>query len=173
MHALATARAAGGALELLNDSRTGATFRITWPRDVPTVTHSATVPEPRVSRPKLQVLAGKKVLIVEDDAGVTELLESALSARGAEVTIARTAEELAVRIHAGHHAVLVDLSPIAADVAGALALVREQAQNAEIVFITGSAEALPEGMEDAAWLRKPFEVGELVAVLTASARKRP
>ena len=62
------------------------------------------------SRPKLQVLAGKRVLIVEDDTDVTDLLESALSARGAEVTIARTAQELADRIDGGHHAVLVDLS---------------------------------------------------------------
>jgi hypothetical protein len=56
---------------------------------------------------------------------------------------------------------------------GALDLVRREAENAEIVFITGSAEALPQGMEDAAWLRKPFEVGELVAVLTRVSIKQP
>ncbi len=162
-HARAMARAAGGDLQLMANigDAAGATFRVSWPRDV--VTH---VGEPRPSRPKLQVLAGARILIVEDDTDVTDLLESALVARGAEVTIAHTATELAERIHAGHHAVLVDLSPIAQDIAGALDLMRRQAKDAAIVFITGSAEALPEGMEDAAWLRKPFEVGELVTILS-------
>ncbi len=173
-HARAMARAAGGDLQLLTtlgkktENKTGATFRVSWPRDVPT-----NVGEPRASRPKLQVLAGARILIVEDDTDVTNLLESALSARGAEVTIAHTAKELAERIHAGHHAVLVDLSPIAADVAGALDLVRREAKDAAIVFITGSAEALPDGMEDAAWVRKPFEVGELVTILSRVSLSKP
>lgn len=172
-HARALARAAGGELELVAapDAR-GARFRVSWPRDVPTAVGAVLPPdatcgaEPRASRPKLQVLAGARILVVEDDSGVTNLLESALEARGAEVTVARTAAELAARIHAGHTAVLVDLSPIADDVAGAIDLVRRQATGAAIVFITGSAEALPDGMEDAAWLRKPFEVGDLVTVLS-------
>ncbi len=163
-HARAMARAAGGDLRLLEsigESTGGATFRVSWPRDVPTQ-----VGEPRASRPKLQILAGTRILILEDDTDVTTLLESALEARGAEVTIAHTAAELAARIDAGHNAVLVDLSPIAADVGGALDLVKRQAKDAAIVFITGSAEALPEGMENAAWVRKPFEVGELVTILS-------
>jgi len=162
-HSRALARAAGGDVQLLRTigQTSGATFRVSWPRDVPT-----SVGEPRASRPKLQILAGTRVLIVEDDVDVTTLLESALEARGAEVTVARTAAELAARIDPGHTAVLVDLSPIAADVSGALDLVRRQAKDAAIVFITGSAEALPEGMEGAAWVRKPFEVGELVTILS-------
>ena len=165
-HARAMARAAGGDLQLLeqlasDDAKKGATFRVSWPRDVPT-----NVGEPRASRPKLQILAGTRILIVEDDRDVTTLLESALEARGAEVTIAHTAEELAARIESDHTAVLVDLSPIANDVSGALEMVKRQAKDAAIVFITGSAEALPEGMEDAAWVRKPFEVGELVTILS-------
>jgi len=166
-HARALARAAGGDISLL-EAPSGATFRVTWPRDIPTA-----IGEIRASRPKLQVLAGTRVLIVEDDRDVTDLLESALAARGAEVTIARTAAELAARIDARHTAVLVDLSPIANDVAGALDLVRRQAKDAAIVFITGSAEALPQGMEEAAWLRKPFEVGELVAILSRVSITRP
>jgi CheY-like chemotaxis protein/anti-sigma regulatory factor (Ser/Thr protein kinase) len=174
-HARAIARAAGGDITLVDAGRdgsaapsSGAVFRVTWPRDVPTG-----VGEVKASRPRLQVLAGTCVLIVEDDRDVTNLLESALEARGAEVTIARTAAELAERIHARHTAVLVDLSPIANDVAGAIALVKREAKDAAIVFITGSAEALPEGMEEAAWLRKPFEVGELVTILSRVSITRP
>ena len=168
-HARSMARAAGGDLTLLPGAG-GARFRIRWPRsDAPAI--NAVEPSGRVSRPKLQVLAGTKVLIIEDDSGVTELLGTALEARGAEVTIARTAEELQGRIDAGLHAVLVDLSPIAEDVQGALAMVKQRAAQAEIVFITGSAEALPEGMESSAWVRKPFEVSEVVDAILA--RKRP
>ncbi len=173
-HARALARSAGGDIRLLEvmaheaNPKRGAVFRLAWPRDIPT-----NIGEVRASRPRLQVLAGTRVLIVEDDRDVTELLTSALEARGAEVTIARTADELAARIDARHTAVLVDLSPIANDVAGALALVKLQAKDAAIVFITGSAEALPAGMEEAAWLRKPFEVGELVTILSRVSNTKP
>jgi CheY-like chemotaxis protein len=168
-HARAMARAAGGDLTLLPGAG-GARFRIRWPRaDAPPI--KAPDPSGRLSRPRLQVLAGTKVLIVEDDADVTELLGTALEARGAEVTVARTADELRGRIDEGLHAVLVDLSPIAEDVQGALAMVKARAAKAEIVFITGSAEALPEGMESSAWVRKPFEVGEVVDAILAC--KRP
>jgi len=179
-HARAIARAAGGDLQLLEQlpQKSGATFRVSWPRDVVTTPVGTTAPEqvvhePRASRPRLQVLAGARILIVEDDTDVTALLETALSSRGAEVTIAHTAKELAERIDAGHHAVLVDLSPIAADVTGALDLIGRQAKDAAIVFITGSAEALPEGMESAAWVRKPFEVGELVTILSRVSLGKP
>ena len=115
------------------------------------------------SMPKLAVLGGARVFVLEDDLDVTGLLESALSARGAEVTLARTHKELEARLD-GHDAILVDLSPIQHDLHGAMALVRRQAPNAAIVFITGSAESLPEGLEGI-WVRKPFEVSEIVSAL--------
>ena len=110
--------------------------------------------------PKLPLLAGARVLVLEDDAAVCELLDAVLSARGADVTVARSAEELAARLESDHDTVLIDLSPIADDVAGALRLVRERAPRASMVFISGSAEALPEGAVGA-WVRKPFEVAEV------------
>ncbi len=165
-HARAMARAAGGDLALASDPDGGARFRLTWPR----------AEEPRAGSPsrstlKAAVLAGSRVLILEDDADVTDLLEAALSARGAHVTVARTAGELASHLRADHDAVLVDLSPIAADVQGALDLVRRQAERAAIVFITGSADALPEGSTGALWVRKPFEVGEIVSALLEAKRR--
>jgi DNA-binding response OmpR family regulator len=117
------------------------------------------------------VLAGTRVLVVEDDADVATLLESALGARGARVVVARNAEELMLRAMETHDAALVDLSPIAHDVKGAVEALRKGSPDVALVFISGSAVGLPEGLDDGEagqirWVRKPFEVAEIVAALT-------
>jgi CheY-like chemotaxis protein len=167
-HARAVARAAGGELELValvtEPVRRGARFRLRWPRV------EATLPRAPVSAPRPAVLAGTRVLVVEDDADVAALLESALGARGARVVVARTAEELVLRAKETHDAALVDLSPIAHDVKGAVDALRKGSPNVALVFISGSAVGLPEGLDSEAgeirWVRKPFEIGEIVAALT-------
>ncbi len=167
-HARAVARAAGGELELVplatDPSRKGARFRLRWPRV------EATLPRAPVSAPRPAVLAGTRVLVVEDDGDVAALLESALGARGAKVVVARTAEELMARSRETHDAALVDLSPIAHDVKGAVDALRKGSPDVALVFISGSAVGLPEGLEGEEgkirWVRKPFEVAEIVAALT-------
>ncbi len=161
-HARAVARAAGGDLDLVSDgASTGACFRVRWPRSEPPV------PGAPVSSPHPAVLAGTRVLVVEDDVGVAMLLESALGARGADVVVARTASELADRAGDRHDAALIDLSPIAHDVAGAVELLRRGSPDLAIVFISGSSARLPDEVEEEGvrWIRKPFEVGEIVAAL--------
>jgi CheY-like chemotaxis protein len=105
--------------------------------------------------------------VVEDDADVALLLESALGARGATVVIARDAAELAARSTERHDAALVDLSPIADNVMGAVEALRRGSPGVALVFISGSAVGLPEGLEgdDIRWVRKPFEVAEIVSAL--------
>ncbi len=162
-HARAVARAAGGDVELLKaDASSGACFRVRWPRSDPAI------PGAPVSTPRPAVLAGRHILIVEDDVGVAMLLESALGARGAEVVVARTAAELVEHAGEVHDAALVDLSPIADDVGGAVALLRRASPDLAIVFISGSSARLPDEIEedDVRWVRKPFELGEIVAALT-------
>ena len=108
-HARAVARAAGGDLELAPPTAgSGATFRMRWPRAKP--------PAAPLSAPRAAVLAGTRVLVLEDDADVATLLESALGARGAHVVVARNLAELAERAGDDHDAALIDLSPIADDV---------------------------------------------------------
>jgi CheY-like chemotaxis protein len=167
-HARAVARAAGGELELValvtEPVRRGARFRLRWPRV------EATLPRAPVSAPRPAVLAGTRVLVVEDDVDVAALLESALGARGAKVVVARTAEELLLCAKDTHDAALVDLSPIAQDVRGAVAALRKGSPDVALVFISGSAVGLPEGLDsetgEIRWVRKPFEVAEIVAALT-------
>jgi CheY-like chemotaxis protein len=161
-HGRAVARAAGGELELLpQEPSRGARFRLRWPRVEPSLSRAP------LSAPRPAILAGTRVLIVEDDMDVATLLEGALGARGARVTIARTASELAQRARDQHDAALVDLSPIAHDVRGAVDVLRKGSPALALVFISGSAVGLPEGleMERIRWIRKPFEVSEVVAAL--------
>jgi CheY-like chemotaxis protein len=168
-YARAVARAAGGDLELVSGTSPGARFRLRWPRLVPNVI------APPVSTARPPVLAGTRVLVVEDDKDVATLLESALGARGAEVVVARTAAELIQRAREEHDAALVDLSPIASDVRGAIDALRRGSPDLALVFISGSAAGLPEGLENEPirWVRKPFEVGEIVAALAGTGVRIP
>jgi CheY-like chemotaxis protein len=159
-HARSLALAAGGELELL-PSATGARFRLTWPR----ARSRSLVPPPSRS---IAVLEGTRVLVVEDDEHVTLLLGTALGARGAVVTVARDRDELARALAAGpHDAALIDLSPIAADVRGAVEALRRSSPHAALVFISGSSVGLPDAFagEGVVWVRKPFEIGEIVAAV--------
>ena len=162
-HARAVARAAGGDLELVSGPvASGARFRLRWPRLDPAV---AVAP---ASAPRSQLLTGKRILVVEDDDGVATLLETALGARGAQVAIARNAIEVAERARAAHDVALVDLSPIADDVSGAIQALRRGSPDLALVFISGSAAGLPQGFdeESTVWIRKPFEIGEILAALS-------
>jgi CheY-like chemotaxis protein/anti-sigma regulatory factor (Ser/Thr protein kinase) len=167
-HARALARANGGDVELL-PTPTGAFFRVTWPR---TRTMASVPPPPSHAHS----LAGKRVLVLEDDPAVTLLLEAALGARGATVTLARTHAELTTAVAAGtHDAALIDLSPIAHDIAGSMDMLLVGSPGIDVVFITGSADKLPDAIasDDARWVRKPFEVSEIVAALGLPSRAKP
>jgi CheY-like chemotaxis protein len=166
-HARAVARAAGGDLELLPPTGTGASFRLRWPRAQP--------PPPPLSAPRAAVLAGTRILVVEDDADVATLLESALGARGAQVVVARNTDELAVRAAEDYDAALIDLSPIAQDVKGAMDLLERGSPEAVLVFISGSATGVPDGLDlqRIRWVRKPFEMVEIVAALLGGRLEEP
>jgi ActR/RegA family two-component response regulator len=184
-HARAVARLGGGDLELVASLPTadssstkatqnginrdagarGARFRLTWLRS------DVRIPPPPPSLGRVRSLEGKRVLLVEDDSDVIDLLETALGARGANVTVARTSAELALALAPGanppHDAALFDLSPIVDDVAGALSSLAAHSPGATIVLITGSVGGLSEPIssDSVRWVRKPFEVGEVVSAL--------
>lgn len=187
-HARALARAAGGDVVLsgsgpdseldlgaLAASAGGACFRVTWSR-------ADVVPRPPVSTARLSDLAGVRVLVVEDDEAVILLLEAALEARGAEILVARSATELAKKAaqaagdpgRPAFDAALLDLSPIAKDVAGAFTLLRTLAPAAHLVLVTGNADGLPAAVDAGSveLVRKPFEVREVLAVIAAGVQAR-
>ena len=171
-HSRALARVWGGEVELVLHEGRGARFLLTWPR-------VDAVPRPPVSVSRVSELAGLRVLIVEDDLAVTQLLETALEARGADVTIATTAAELTTSLAgAPYDAALVDLSPIAGDTSGALAALRARCPEATVVLVTGNADATPDVLRAdpralVELVRKPFEVREVLAVLSRVVRRTP
>jgi CheY-like chemotaxis protein len=166
-HSRALARASGGDVELLAKEARGARFLVRWPR-------VDAVPRPPVATARVSDLSGMRLLVVEDDVAVTQLLETALEARGATVTTATTAAELTSALgHGPYDAALVDLSPIAADTAGALAALRACSPLATVVLVTGNADARPDMVAGLTieLVRKPFEVREVVAVLARAVRR--
>jgi signal transduction histidine kinase len=131
------------------------------------VARTSTAPK-RVKRP---TVAGARVLVVEDDEAVRSLVELALEARGAEAMIVANRKEFDAVVGQGAEldAALVDLSPLAADPAGAFQLLRELHPGIPVILISGVASGVPEELvsEVSAWVRKPFEMGEVLAVLAS------
>ncbi len=126
-----------------------------------------------MSTSRVRALAGVRVLVVEDDDAVTQLLETALEGRGANVTIASTSAEFTTALDGGpYDAALVDLSPISSDTEAALAMLRGSSPGIELVLITGSADRLPDvvATEGMKLVRKPFELGEVLAALSSAKR---
>lgn len=166
-HSREVARALGGELAHVPTDRGGA-FVLTLPRaDSP-----APIDRPSASRQPV-VVAGARVLVVEDDRAVCALLDAGLGARGVEVVSLHDGATLARQLPTlgRFDAVLLDLSPIAEDVAGALAAVKRALPDAGIVFISGSAIALDAELgaagSNARWVRKPFELAEIAEALAA------
>lgn len=165
-HARALARAWKGDIELLPATAgAGARFALTWPR-------VDGVPRAPISVRRPAELAGTAILVVEDDVAVTQLLETALEARGASVTVARTSAEVVRATSDGtvYAFALLDLSPITGDVAGTLARLRASSPGIDLVLITGSVDRLPEDVvsEGMKCVQKPFEMREVLDALKKS-----
>lgn len=168
-HSRKIARGRGGDVELVGGSGgKGAHMRVTWPR-------VDAVPRPPTPSSRVTELDGVRVLVVEDDLAVTQLLDTVLDARGAKVTIATSQVELNAALAKGpYDAALIDLSPIAHDPAGEIAALRVSSPDVSVVLISGSADALPPAVSSDAieLVRKPFEVREVVAALLRKVRQR-
>ena len=182
-HAAALARSLGGTLSL-GESAAGARFELRWPLAADPLTESAeprSTPSP--SRPWSPVarrlslpLLGTRILLVEDDDAVSDLLETALTARGADVVSIRHRRELQGALSTGpFHAALFDISPIQDDVRGAVASVRDASLGMRVVLISGSARQVPSLPEAwiSAWVRKPFEISEIIQAIEEPAVDEP
>jgi CheY-like chemotaxis protein len=162
-HSASLARSRGGELRVAR-SNPGACFELRWP-----------IAEARSSvRPSHQtksLVRGARVLVVEDDAAVCSLVELALGARGAEVVIASSREQFGnALVDAGpFDAALIDLSPLSGDVASAFDRLQEACPGIPVILISGVASGVPEEVIErvTAWVRKPFEMGEVIEVLGA------
>jgi CheY-like chemotaxis protein len=162
-HSAALSRAKGGSLSVVRTSP-GACFDLRWP-----IAELRTSTSPR--KLKRPTVAGARVLVVEDDEAVRSLVELALEARGAEPQVVASRREFDAVLERGGEldAALVDLSPLAADAAGAFEALRQRHPGIPVILISGVASGVPEDLanEVSAWVRKPFEMGEVLAVLAS------
>jgi CheY-like chemotaxis protein len=158
-HAHALAKTHGGLLSLARTSAAGSEFELAWPvGDAPSRAHRTVPP---------QMLDGLRVLLLEDDPAVQALVELGLSTRGATVATASTREELTAMIDKGVFDVaLLDLSPLGKTPASVLSLLQNRCPELLVVVISGSVAPDVDAPNIAAWVRKPFEVRELVEALS-------
>ncbi|HEY3665909.1 MAG TPA: ATP-binding protein [Polyangiaceae bacterium] len=160
-HSASLAKSHGGELRVAR-ANPGACFELRW-----------AIAEARSSvRPSNQTkspVRGARVLVVEDDTAVCSLVELALGARGAEVVLAGCrAEFLSALASSGpFDAALIDLSPLAGDVASAFDQLHAACPGIPVILISGVASGVPEevALRVTAWVRKPFEMGEVIDVL--------
>lgn len=181
-HSAALAARAGGELRLGSAER-GTCFDLCWPlapgvaaplspslaappAAAEATKHPSVVPEsaPRLVADRMS-MEGARILVVEDDDAVIELLEMALEARGASVVSVRARGDLPRALQTGtFDAVLLDMSPLLGDVDGAVQELRQASPAARLVVMSGSVPHADIGAA-AVWVRKPFEVREIVDAL--------
>ncbi len=163
----------GGDLVLTNCSQ-GASFELCWPTCPPSEQPAGGHSEP--SGNDETSFPARRVLLLEDDDAVVELLALSLASRGATVTAVRTVDELISELNDHpYDTLLVDLSPLSPRDGGLARVIRQtRAINPTIaiIVITGNVDAT--GSENVMWLAKPFEPRELVtAICDAHARLEP
>lgn len=152
----------GGDLRLVPSER-GACFELVWPRA------STTGLRPQRSEGASRALVGARILVVEDDAAIASLLELSLEAKGAEVLLATSPDVLGQMLSGRPviDAALLDLSPVKEGLTAWLDDIRRHAPGAPLLLVSGHPNGVPEEAAGrfAAWVRKPFEMGELLDTL--------
>ncbi|MFT3921702.1 MAG: ATP-binding protein [Myxococcales bacterium] len=165
--------ALGGHLLLRSRVGQGATFRVRLPRAARNSEVVGAIPllegpapgdtSGSDAAPRGSQILDVTLLVVDDDDALREMMATALSLRGAKVVTARNAEE--ARTHAGPFDVaLIDMT--LGDIRGdeLLAQLRRRGSVHAAMLVTGTAQAprLVPGGEPDDWVRKPFEVSDLV-----------
>ena len=118
-----------------------------------------------------------RVLVVDDDAAIRELLETVLTRDGYVVTVEGDPTKAEARVREGHfHLLLLDVMMPVQDGLETLRRVRAIDRTLAVVMVTGfpSVETAVQAMQLEAldYLRKPFTVEALRAVVTRVLRKR-
>lgn len=158
-HSRHLARQAGGDLALVPSAQ-GACFELVWPFATAGSLRSTIAPESGTH------LADARVLVIEDDAALSTLIELSFGARGAEVIVApdRTSLEAVLSGRPVLDLILLDLSPAEGELAATLAALNRVAPGAPIVLMSGQPTGVPPEAEGyvECWVRKPFDLEELI-----------
>ena len=157
---------AGGALGVRTVGGEGTTMTVYLPAQ----RGHARSPEERVSRPKARA-GNERVLVVEDEPAVRELVARVLEDNGYEVTRAALAREGIDALAMGEPFDLVVSDVVMPAMSGyeLAAVVREEYPGTRLLFMSGYAHDAAQGAapldEDVTLLRKPFAPDELAAAV--------
>lgn len=157
-----TVRAVGGMLALNSEAGAGTRFDITLPAAESPAERFAT------ERPSGMQLGPmpSRILVVEDDPGIRELIETTMGLRGVDVVCVENATQ-ALAMEGTFDVGLVDLS--LPDARGDVLVqhLASQGTVARTILMSGHADPGELAAEPDFWLAKPFDVRELTASLRA------
>lgn len=167
-HAAEVVKEEGGRLSLEPwEPDVGAIFDLAWPLDgiSSRISLHPMSQAPRTRRAEL--LADCRVAVLDDDAGVVDLLEMVLSARGAEVfTFQRHEDFLGSLKSASYDVALLDASPFGTSLEATLEELKRSHPDLDLILISGASDpGATIGKLGVTWIRKPFEVDEVVDVV--------
>lgn len=114
------------------------------------------------------MISGKRILVIEDDAGIRESLASGLEAAGLSVDVAVDGLDGLARLYAGESpaVILLDLRLPRLGGAEFLRAMRANPRFEHVPVITMTAGAAPSGgPEVLAHLNKPFDLDDLLQIV--------
>lgn len=151
----------GGELRLAHPpvaKERGACFELQWP-----AAPSAAVPP---GKNQSAVLSGARLLVIEDDVSIASLIELSFEAQGAHVLSITEPDQLdeVLMKDPVFDVVLLDLSPVKGRLEEIFARLRALSPHAPVILMSGEPTGVPqvEGANFAAWVRKPFDMGQLL-----------
>lgn len=116
-------------------------------------------------------MTGKRILVVEDDDDIRDVLREVLAAEGYQVDLARDGLDAFGQLQAGDHASLILLDMMMPRMDGEAFLTslkgRPELAGVHVIVISGNAQARDRAQELAAeaCLVKPFEIDDLLGVV--------
>lgn len=185
---MALVREHGGSIEAMDAPGGGALFKITLPRAATEAKAAAEVKAVKHSAESSNPLDGRRVLVVDDEESIRELVEAGLSARGLQVDCAASgADALKLAAATSYDVVLCDVKMPGLSGDQVLVRMRAQMESAAsalppFIFMTGdlvegTATELAE-QYGARFVQKPFRIADLLPVIVevlreASKQPRP
>ena len=170
----------GGRIEAESPHGSGATFRIYLPAVVEKPSHAAATVGARKAAPSSSALQGHKLLIVDDEESIREIVQEGLSARGMNVETAGSSEEaLSILASNFFEVVLCDFNLPGLNGEELFDRLRTQAggPTPRFVFMTGDllnpSTIAAFAARGAHVLQKPFHVAALATLLTELLHEQP
>jgi signal transduction histidine kinase/ActR/RegA family two-component response regulator len=172
--ALGVAEQAGGTLQVESVPGKGSSLHVLLPETF----HQQTATQPDPEEPRRERLAGKKILVVDDDATVATVVAEMLIRAGYEVTVAQSAQdalELSTVYSQAFDLMITDI--VMPEMRGdqLVKILREKAKDLSVIYMTGHATGVAMDMKalgDHRLLHKPFQAKELLDLVDEELNSR-